>query len=278
MPAEPPAAVGAGATGPGAASLGRPAGGETGSHHGRPHPGHLRRLGHHRPHLAGGLHRPRLARGPVSLLQRGRPAGLQHLRLPAGEPRGDDAGHVRQRADPQPDAPRRRGRVDRVPALGRGDAHLRGSHAATWPTARRRWSWRARSTGPGSSRDWAAKGPALLGVKAVIAEGFERIHRSNLVGMGILPLQFEEGATARGVGLTPATRICDIMSDDLRPGRRVEVRVWRAGTPGARPAASPISASGPWHGWTPRSTSTTTTAAASCRTSCGHVGGPESAR
>ena len=48
--------------------------------------------------------------------------------------------------------------------------------------------------GSGSSRDWAAKGPKLLGVRAVIAESFERIHRSNLVGMGILPLQFEDGA------------------------------------------------------------------------------------
>jgi aconitate hydratase len=56
--------------------------------------------------------------------------------------------------------------------------------------------------GSGSSRDWAAKGPKLLGVRAVIAESFERIHRSNLVGMGILPLQFEDGQTAESLGLT----------------------------------------------------------------------------
>ncbi|MBI3111912.1 MAG: aconitate hydratase AcnA [Ignavibacteriales bacterium] len=56
--------------------------------------------------------------------------------------------------------------------------------------------------GSGSSRDWAAKGPRLLGVKAVIAESFERIHRSNLVGMGVLPLQFQEGQTAHSLGLT----------------------------------------------------------------------------
>jgi len=55
--------------------------------------------------------------------------------------------------------------------------------------------------GTGSSRDWAAKGPALLGVKAVIAESFERIHRSNLIGMGILPLQFENGESAEQLGL-----------------------------------------------------------------------------
>ncbi|MGH9043334.1 MAG: aconitate hydratase AcnA [Acidimicrobiales bacterium] len=55
--------------------------------------------------------------------------------------------------------------------------------------------------GSGSSRDWAAKGPALLGVKAVIVEGFERIHRSNLIGMGVLPLQFRPGDTAESLGL-----------------------------------------------------------------------------
>jgi aconitate hydratase len=55
--------------------------------------------------------------------------------------------------------------------------------------------------GSGSSRDWAAKGPSLLGVRAVIAESYERIHRSNLVGMGILPLQFLDGASADSLGL-----------------------------------------------------------------------------
>ncbi len=56
--------------------------------------------------------------------------------------------------------------------------------------------------GTGSSRDWAAKGTLLLGVKAVIAESFERIHRSNLVGMGVLPLQFKDGENAKSLGLT----------------------------------------------------------------------------
>jgi aconitate hydratase len=56
--------------------------------------------------------------------------------------------------------------------------------------------------GSGSSRDWAAKGTALLGVKAVIAESFERIHRSNLIGMGVLPLQFMDGENAESLGLT----------------------------------------------------------------------------
>ncbi len=61
--------------------------------------------------------------------------------------------------------------------------------------------------GSGSSRDWAAKGPALLGVRAVIAESFERIHRSNLIGMGILPLQFKEGENAQILGLDGSERI-----------------------------------------------------------------------
>ena len=56
--------------------------------------------------------------------------------------------------------------------------------------------------GSGSSRDWAAKGTTLLGVRAVIAESFERIHRSNLIGMGVLPLQFPEGETIDSLGLT----------------------------------------------------------------------------
>ena len=55
--------------------------------------------------------------------------------------------------------------------------------------------------GSGSSRDWAAKGTALLGVKAVIAESFERIHRSNLIGMGVLPLQFPKGENAASLGI-----------------------------------------------------------------------------
>jgi aconitate hydratase len=59
-----------------------------------------------------------------------------------------------------------------------------------------------REYGTGSSRDWAAKGPALLGVRAVLAESFERIHRSNLVGMGVLPLQFRDGDSAETLGLT----------------------------------------------------------------------------
>jgi aconitate hydratase A / 2-methylisocitrate dehydratase len=79
--------------------------------------------------------------------------------------------------------------------------------------------------GSGSSRDWAAKGTLLLGVKAVIAESFERIHRSNLVNMGVLPLQFQAGATAAGLGLTGKERLeLTGIADGLRPGSLVTVR------------------------------------------------------
>jgi aconitate hydratase len=79
--------------------------------------------------------------------------------------------------------------------------------------------------GTGSSRDWAAKGPMLQGVKAVIAESFERIHRSNLVGMGILPLKFQEGQNAESLGLT-GEEIFDIegLSDTMAPKSMVTVR------------------------------------------------------
>jgi aconitate hydratase len=80
--------------------------------------------------------------------------------------------------------------------------------------------------GFGSSRDWAAKGPALLGVRAVLAEGFERIHRSNLVGMGIVPLQFLPGDSADSLGLT-GNEVIDVLGlSDLEPRGEVTVRAY----------------------------------------------------
>ena len=80
--------------------------------------------------------------------------------------------------------------------------------------------------GTGSSRDWAAKGPALQGVKAVIAESFERIHRSNLIGMGILPLEFIDGENVQALGLA-GDEIIDIkgISEDLSPRSQISVTV-----------------------------------------------------
>ena len=84
----------------------------------------------------------------------------------------------------------------------RGHHGLRGERAATSARASRSSSSPGKEYGSGSSRDWAAKGTALLGVKAVIAESYERIHRSNLIGMGVLPLQFPAGKTADDMGLS----------------------------------------------------------------------------
>ena len=78
--------------------------------------------------------------------------------------------------------------------------------------------------GSGSSRDWAAKGPYLQGVKAVNAESYERIHRSNLIGMGILPLQFVAGESAASLGLTGTETIDIELSDSTAPQQTVEVR------------------------------------------------------
>ncbi|RXS41897.1 aconitate hydratase AcnA [Idiomarina sp. 29L] len=78
--------------------------------------------------------------------------------------------------------------------------------------------------GTGSSRDWAAKGTRLLGVKAVIAESYERIHRSNLVGMGVLPLQFADGESVEEHKLTGEEQISVLgLSDDLKPGQMLDV-------------------------------------------------------
>ncbi len=82
-----------------------------------------------------------------------------------------------------------------------------------------------REYGTGSSRDWAAKGPLLLGVRLVIAESFERIHRSNLVGMGILPLQFKPGQNPQTLGLDGTETYATVnLSDDLKPLQDVTVR------------------------------------------------------
>ena len=109
--------------------------------------------------------------------------------------------------------------------------------------------------GSGSSRDWAAKGTNLLGVRAVIAQSFERIHRSNLVGMGVLPLQFADGESAESLGLTG--RGGDLDRRDRGRGGQ--------GGDGARRAtrSSPRGC-----GSTPPRRSSTTSTAASCRSCC----------
>ena len=113
--------------------------------------------------------------------------------------------------------------------------------------------------GSGSSRDWAAKGTALLGVKAVIAESYERIHRSNLIGMGVLPLQYPEGQTAESLGLTGEETFSITGVTELNEGRTPKTVKVKAGR---RRSSTPSSAS------TPRARRTTTATAGSCSTSC----------
>ena len=85
-----------------------------------------------------------------------------------------------------------------------------------------------RDYGSGSSRDWAAKGPVLLGVRAVLAQSFERIHRGNLVGMGVLPLQFPDGVSSETLGLDGHEEFSIQWSGALTPGRTVQVTARRA--------------------------------------------------
>jgi aconitate hydratase len=92
--------------------------------------------------------------------------------------------------------------------------------------------------GTGSSRDWAAKGTRLLGVKAVIAASFERIHRSNLVGMGVLPLQFVEGTSAQSLGVDGSERFSITgLSDSIKPGQQVTLEIEKDGPSSAKATA-----------------------------------------
>ncbi len=114
--------------------------------------------------------------------------------------------------------------------------------------------------GTGSSRDWAAKGTALMGVKAVVTESFERIHRSNLVGMGVLPLQFKDGQTAASLGLdgTETFDLVGLETGAIKPRQDVTLR-------SPAPTAPPPRRNSP-SASTRRSRSNTTATAASCRT------------
>ena len=113
--------------------------------------------------------------------------------------------------------------------------------------------------GSGSSRDWAAKGTALLGVRAVLAESFERIHRSNLIGMGVLPLQYMDGESAATLGLTGREQF-DLIGVDASELSTIGDRASRRPR-SSRPRCASI----------PRWSSTTTATAASCRTCCGSL-------
>ena len=120
--------------------------------------------------------------------------------------------------------------------------------------------------GSGSSRDWAAKGPRLLGVHAVIAESYERIHRSNLVGMGVLPLEFQSGETAEVLGLT-GEEVYEIAGIPRRTPQ-ASARARRCISVRFAPTAT-RSTSRPFRASTRRRNCSTTSMAASCSTCCG---------
>ena len=116
--------------------------------------------------------------------------------------------------------------------------------------------------GTGSSRDWAAKGTQLLGVRAVVAQSFERIHRSNLVGMGVLPLQFEEGTKRADAQARRHRDLRHHRAPDASSASEPQARH----PPGQRDDAGSAAASADRHA---RSRSITTSTAESCRTFCG---------
>ena len=205
--------------------------------HDRRHPrraraGPVRRLDHHRPHLAGRQHQEGLAGGPLPAGARRAAGRLQQLRLAPRQRRRDGARHLRQHPHQEPDA-RWRGR--RQHAVLR-PARQRGEKLAIYDAAMKYKAdgvplvvFAGKEYGTGSSRDWAAKGTNLLGVKAVVAESFERIHRSNLVGMGVLPLQFHAGENAQSLGLDGSETIDDHRPATTAPRRSPTVVARKAG-------------------------------------------------
>ena len=169
-----------------------------------------------------------VARRKISRRERRRGGRFQQLRLASRQRPRDDARHVRQRPHQKPDGARRRRRRDEVAAGRRTDQHLRRLDEISGGKDSACDSWPDRNTAPALSRDWAAKGTNLLGVKAVVAQSFERIHRSNLVGMGVLPLQFKEGTTAQTLKLD-GTETYDIVGLDanIKPQQDLTLKITR---------------------------------------------------
>jgi len=83
--------------------------------------------------------------------------------------------------------------------------------------------------GTGSSRDWAAKGTKLLGIRAVIAESFERIHRSNLIGMGVLPIQLKSENIMKDLKISSTDLISIKVNDEIKPQQNIQIEIVRSG-------------------------------------------------
>ena len=207
--------------------------------------GHFWRQRDDRPHFTRRIHQEDFAGRKISHRERRSARRLQQLRLAAGQRPGDDARHVRQRPHQKSDGAGSRRRSDRFSMVGcdavvadataGGTARAAGDQMSIYDAAMK---YRAAGVplvviagqeyGTGSSRDWAAKGTNLLGVKAVVAQSFERIHRSNLVGMGVLPLQFKEGTTAQSLKLD-GTETYDIvgLGANLKPQQDLTLKITR---------------------------------------------------
>ena len=178
-------------------------------HHRRPHPRPLRRLDHDRPHLARRHHQGDLAGRQVPAEHQVAAGRLQPVRHAPRQPRGDDARHLRQHPHQEPDGARRQRQPSRAatPSTSRTGSRCR-STTPPCSTRRRACRWSSsparntaparRATGPPRARSCSASGPS-------IAQSFERIHRSNLVGMGVMPLVFD-GETSGRRSASRATR------------------------------------------------------------------------
>ena len=230
-------------------------------HRGRPLPGHPRRQRHHGPHLARGVDQARRAR-PGSTCSSTASSGASSTRTAHGAAttRCWCAGPSRTCACATCSCRERR-LVDAPPARRRGDDDLRRGRALP---GRRRPPDRAGREGVrlGLVADWAAKGPKLLGVRAVIAESYERIHRSNLLMMGLLPLQFHDGETRETLGLTGRE---EFSITGLEGGEADEVTV-RGQTMWSSACES---------GWTPRASASTSATAGSWSSCCAGSPQPE---
>ena len=187
-------------------------------------PGGPGRFGHDRPHQPGGLDRILVAGRRLAPGAQRRAARVQLVRRPPWPPRGHDARHVRQHPAAQPAGARQGGAVHGPPPGRASSSSSTTPRCATSGRARRCSSSRARSTAPARRATGRPRARCSLGVRAVLAESYERIHRSNLVGMGVLPLQFKPGDSAASLGLTGReTFSVTGLADGLSP--RTSVRV-----------------------------------------------------
>ena len=231
-------------------------------HHERARARAARRLGHDRPHLARRLHRKDSPAGKYLMRTASQPPTSTATAAPRQRPR-DDPRHVRQHPPQEPPAsPAPKAASPSTCPTGEVDVDLRrrdelpGRRARRWSSSPARNTARAPpATGPPRARCCSA-------CARCIAESFERIHRSNLVGMGVLPLQFKEGENAETLGLTGKETLTIVGVPATGRRARTSPSTWSA-PDGSRTASWPSPAS------TPRSRSTTTGTAASCRRCCG---------